>query len=201
VRLHFGPPPEDPDFQPEAQGWHSIREPGPVLVQVIAIPVALAVFLILGWIIAGLSGASPYLSILSVEAVLWLIVLIPLHELLHVFTQPGLGLSRNSIVGLWLSRAVIYASYLGTMSRVRFAVCLAMPFVILSLLPLIGIALLKAAFANDELIKHLALLSLLNGVASSGDLVGLGLILSQVPRSATLQDKGWRTFWKRSEEW
>jgi hypothetical protein len=198
MRLHLGPPPEDPGFQPEAQGWHSIREPGPLLVQVIALPVALAVFLVLGIAVTRLSGSNIIKSVISIEAVLWLIVLIPLHELLHVFAQPGAGLTRRSIIGVWFSRAVIYASYLGSMDRARFVVCLAAPFVVLTLLPLLGMALLNAASINGGIVKHLGLLSLLNGIASSGDLVGLGLILAQVPRAATLQDKGWRTYWKLS---
>jgi hypothetical protein len=176
-------------FNLEAQGWHSIEQDRSWS-SVIALPVALAVFLLLAAAITHLTGSNPIQSILSIEAVLWLVALIPLHELLHVFAQPGGGLLPNSLIGVWVSRAVIYASYLGTMSRARFVICLAAPFVVLTLLPLL-LMMLKEASLNGEVLRYLGLLSLLNGVASAGDLVGLGLILAQVPRAAILQDKGW----------
>ena len=199
MRFHYGPPPEDPQFQPLAQGWHSIREPGPVLVQVLAIPVAVLAFLGLGVAITQISGSSPFPLILSVEALLWFIGLVPLHEMLHLLAHPDFGFSHRSVVGAWLSRLLFYAVYLGPMRRARFLTALAAPFVVLSLAPLLVMALGRAIPLSGESLHHLALLSLVNGVASAGDLVGLALVGLQVPRGAILQDKGWKTYWKRDD--
>lgn len=195
MRFHYGPPPEDPDFQPDIQGWHPIREPGPVQVQLIALPVALGLFLLLGWITVRQTGLEPTSMLLSVETLFILLVLIPIHEGLHLLVQPGYGFSGDSIIGVWLSRAVIYASYLGAMSRSRFLACLVAPFTVLTVLPLVALLVLAPVSSSGPPLKILTLVCLLNAIASAGDLVGLGLILAQVPRSAILRDKGWRTFW------
>lgn len=196
MRFHYGPPPEDPQFQPLSQGWQSIREPGPILVQVIAIPVAVLAFLGLGMVITLIVGSSPFPLILSFEALLWFIGLIPLHELLHLLAHPDFGCSHRSVVGVWISRLLFYAVYLGPMRHARFLTALAAPFVILSLAPLLVIALGRAIPLSGESLHSLTLLSLVNGVASAGDLVGLGLVGFQVPRGAILKDKGWKTYWK-----
>ena len=41
MHLHFGAPPRDPDFRPERDGWTKLREPDPIVLQVIATPFAI----------------------------------------------------------------------------------------------------------------------------------------------------------------
>jgi hypothetical protein len=161
--------------------------------------VALLVFFGLGVAITLITGSSPFPQILPVEALLWFIGLIPLHETLHLISHPGFGFSQRSVIGAWLSRLLLFAVYLGPMRRARFLTALAAPFVILSLVPLPVMALGKAIPLSGESLHRLALLSLVNGVASAGDLVGLGLVGFQVPRGAILQDKGWKTYWKLND--
>ena len=196
MRFHYGPFPEDPDFHPEEQGWHSIKEPGPLLVQVLAIPVALVVFLSLVTAITLLSTGNADLLAFSWEAIIVLLAIIPMHELVHVLGQPGFGRSQNSVIGVWPARLAFYAHYEGPIPRGRCLAGMAAPFVVLSLVPLLILALNRWIPIPAGLLSFLAQVSWVNGVAASGDLVGMLLIGFQVPRSAIVRNQGWRSYWR-----
>jgi hypothetical protein len=47
MRWHSGPVPDDPNFHPQAEGWHSIREPTPLVLQLLALPSAAILYVFL----------------------------------------------------------------------------------------------------------------------------------------------------------
>jgi hypothetical protein len=47
----------------------------------------------------------------------------------------------------------------------------------------------------DRVWRVVMLASVLNALVACGDLFGIGLLLWQVPRAATVRNQGWRTFW------
>jgi hypothetical protein len=96
------------------------------------------------------------------------------------------------MIGVWPARLLFYAYYDGVMSRNRFLLTFALPFLVLSLLPIPLIALTR--WPSLELL----FLSLINGAAASGDIIGIFLVAFQIPRGALIRNKGWRTFWKFS---
>lgn len=204
MRFHYGAVPEDPDFQPEAEGWRPIREPGPLTLQLLALPAA-AILLVISVGLLNLVFSGEFFKVQPLPTTnplpLWLllsvlILLIPVHELLHAVVHPGWGLSSNSVIGLWLSRALFYAHYEGPMSRNRFLLVFAMPYVVLSLLP-IPIMSFAAVFGwSITTVLVLSFLSIVAAVFACGDLVGFLLILLQVPASAVVRNKGWKTYWK-----
>jgi hypothetical protein len=135
MRLHFGPPPEDRDFQPDRDGWTKLREPDPILLQIVAAPVAVLNVVILvpawGWLASVLapperlstgaaSGAAWQMEatlLPLLAAVAGIPLLIAVHELLHAVCYPGgLGTSQTTI-GVWPARLLFYATYVGPMSR------------------------------------------------------------------------------------
>ncbi len=209
MRFHYGEIPEAASFDPEAEGWASIREPSPLLMNVLAIPTALLMFALTigllslaweGWWIAAIWGdseieytSSPFPLILAI-----IFISIPVHEFVHALTHPHFGSSSKSILGLWLSRGLFYAHYEGEMPRNRFLVILAMPFLILSMLPVTIIALIGSSVPTT-LPRYLVFVALVNSVLSSGDALGFALILSQIPRSAVVRNKGWKSYWKQGE--
>jgi hypothetical protein len=75
------------------------------------------------------------------------------------------------------------------MSRNRFIAILIAPFVVLSVMPLIGCAIVG--------ITHPLPVtgSIVNAFLACGDLLGVLLIVSQIPREATIQNQSWRTYW------
>lgn len=189
MKIHWGAIPKDTSFQPEREGWSPIREPGPLAIQFIAVPVAI--------IVVGLLGGALYLVWPggSATASIWLllamaILLIPIHEILHAVCFPGGLRSPQTVIGIWLSRVLFYAHYEDVMSRTRFLVTFAMPLLVLSILPIGLIGLLR--WPSLELVA----LSIVNGAAASGDIIGIILIGVQVPVSASVRNRGWRTYWK-----
>lgn len=207
MRFHYGAVPEDPHFSPEAEGWLPIREPGPWLLQIIALPVAVILLL--------LSGALLYLVFprelpldqspsLPISLPIWLflsilILIIPIHELIHAVCHPGWGFSSNSVIGLWLSKGLFYAHYEGSMSRNRFLLIFAMPYIVLSLLPIPLLAVAGILGWTPDTALTLAYLSLIGGVLACGDVVGFWLVIIQIPGSAIVRNKGWKTYWRPGE--
>ena len=45
----------------------------------------------------------------------------------------------------------------------------------------------------------LGVVSFLNTVAASGDIIGIILLAAQVPRDAIVQNRGWRSYWRPAE--
>jgi hypothetical protein len=189
MKFHLGAIPENTDFNPEAEGWAAIREPGPWLIQIIAIPLALIILILLGGLLYLVwpSGSATTSAVLLVGFGLGFI---PVHELLHALFFPEGLRSPHTIIGFWPTRALFYAHYEHEMSRDRFLVVFLAPFIGLSLIPIVLIAL----FQWPSL--ELAFLALVNGAAASGDMIGTLLVGYQIPRGAVVRNKGWRSYWK-----
>jgi Putative zincin peptidase len=204
MQLHFGSPPLVPGFAPDEEGWNSLREPTPVGLQLIAIPIAIttAAALIGAW--TGLTGDRSTGVVLSLGGgasgwpvaigflipVVAFIALIVVHELLHAVAMPGFGLTPQTRIGVWPSRLLCYAAHLGPLSRDRFLVIFAVPFLVLTVLPLVVCIALQQRHASW------AALSIVNGACACGDIVGFAMISWQIPRAAIVQNHGWRTYWR-----
>jgi hypothetical protein len=218
MRFHFGTPPEDETFHPQAEGWLPIREPEPRVVTLIAIPVAIG--LILPWgalclLVFPMELFVPEIRPISekafqiqmpivaslLETSIWpflmiLILFIPLHELIHALCFPDQGLSARAFIGFWPSTVFFYAHYEGPMSRNRFLLVCVAPYIALSLVPMTLIAGLRFLGWRPEIMLSLAWLSLVNSLGAAGDFIGFWLVLSQIPHTAIVRNKGWRTYWK-----
>lgn len=206
MRFRYGPIPEDEAFQPEAQGWSGIREPGPLILIILAIPVGILLMVATGYAISQVweggiqaiiqevleqSGPDPFLVFLAVS-----VISIPVHELVHLFTHPQLGRSKKSILGFWLSRGMFYAHYEGAVSRSRFLAILASPYLVLAWIPVIILALIGTSIPI-EYVEILVLMALVNSVLPAGDVLGFFLMVSQIPSSACVKNKGWKSYWKQ----
>jgi hypothetical protein len=203
MRLHLGAVPDDPDFHPEAEGWSPIREPGPWMIQLIAMPfifvLAFFSFELLYLVFPREILFNPSFTISIVCAPIWIwmmVLLIPIHEFLHAVCQPGWEFSPNSVIGFWPSKVLFYAHYQGAMSRNRFLIALAMPFIVLGLVPIPIIAVSQIIGLTALMVVALAYLALIGSVLACGDAVGFSVIISQIPRSAIVRNKGWKTYWK-----
>jgi hypothetical protein len=206
MRFRYGPIPEDDEFHPKAQGWSDIHEPSPLIINIFAIPtgfllvVATGFAISLVWeggplaIVQGVleqSGPNPFLVFLIV-----LVISIPVHELVHLFTHPEFGRSNKSFFGLWLSRGIFYAHYEGSVSRNRFLSILAAPYLVLAWLPVIILALISTS-GPIVYVEILVMVALVNCVLPAGDILGFFLLMSQVPSSACVKNKGWKSHWKQ----
>lgn len=112
------------------------------------------------------------------------------HELLHALGYPRFGFSGRTLIAAWPSRFLFYAGYLGGLSRNRWLFVYLLPFLVLSVLPLVVCRILHTESSL------FLILSVVNGLFSGGDIFCVLLIWFQVPRTATMQSQGWSTWWK-----
>ncbi len=192
MRFHLGAIPETPDFSPDAS-WKPLREPTPWVVQLLALPVGIVACVAVGalWFLLtplrDVSFDSPDMMLGA------LVVIIPLHELIHAAVHPRAGGSDDSILGFWPSRLLFYAHYGGELSRGRFITILLMPLLIISFVPLVICAITGRSSG------WLAFSSALNALCACVDIFGVGLLLFQIPSNARVRNQGWRTFWRVCE--
>ncbi|HEY9077566.1 MAG TPA: DUF3267 domain-containing protein [Anaerolineaceae bacterium] len=195
MKFHLGKVPEETDFHPKEQGWKSIIEPSPFWIQLIAIPVALATVIPLGLIFLSINRhaimAIPFWGLITV-----LLFLIPIHEFAHALLHPGWGLTNNTIIAFWPAMMLFYASYRKEMSRNRFLAVFLMPLILLTGLPIPLYIILSVIGIFPEVAGILSLTAVINAAAASGDLIGIFLILVQIPANAVVRNQGWRTYWK-----
>nr|WP_246208633.1 DUF3267 domain-containing protein [Anaerotalea alkaliphila] len=113
-----------------------------------------------------------------------------LHESIHLVFIPGFLRSDRTYVGItWFGGFVVTEEVI---SRRRYLVVSAAPFVLLSIL----LPLLLGAFG--VLMPAVKFLVLLNAMASSVDLLNLLLAVLQVPKEGALRNNGPKTYWKNT---
>ena len=189
MKFVLGPIPEDPAFQPEAEGWRALKEPDPLALNLLAIPVAGVTMILLIIFIR-------YLTPVTLDEVLKpflvaFLIIIPVHEFVHALLTPRMGFTHETLIGCWPARILFYAFYVGEISRERFLVVLIGPTVVITMLPL---AIIAAFQLNAPLLASAAVA---NGLGAAGDLVGLFVMGWQIPRGAIVKNKGWRSYWRR----
>ncbi len=119
-----------------------------------------------------------------------LAALIVTHELIHALSLPGFGLTPATTLGFWPKMVTPYVAHRGELARDRHVAVGLMPFLVLSLLPLLAAAL------TGWMPGWAVALSSLNALFSSGDMIGAALLLAQTPRSATVRSRGLETWWR-----
>jgi hypothetical protein len=205
MKLHIGGIPNDPDFDPEAEGWHSFDEPGPWAIQLVTIPIALMVAIFLMVCFNAVIPQAIYRSkLLLLVFELWqpflaIIVLVPLHEFIHALCYPRTGKDDDILIGIWPQKVLVYAFFKGTMTRQRFTFTMITPFLVLSFVPVLIVAASHNLPKNPQIMTFLVVLSILNGIASCGDILGVALALWRIPRTAIIRNQGWKSYWKNGQ--
>lgn len=188
--MHFrlGGIPETPGFLPEAP-WKPLREPSPWLMQLFALPVGIVTFVVVGLLWFFLTPIRDVT--LDLPALLFvLVIIIPVHELIHALVHPGAGRTSDTILGFWPSRLLFFAHYTGELSRRRFITILLMPLFIISIVPL----MVCGALATSP--EVIAFGSAMNALFSCGDIFGTAMLLFQIPAKARVRNQGYRTYWR-----
>lgn len=188
MRFVRGPIPEEHNFRPTEEGWSSIREPNPVWMQVFSVPILLVTATLLFVVIT--VGTVVSWRDVAGRFVLAFVLMLPAHELVHAFASPAFGMSHRTFLGFWPSRVLFYAHYEGELPRQRFLLILAALTLALTVLPL----LLCVIF--DRNAPMVVAVACANGIGAAGDILGIGIVLTQIPRGAIVRNKGWRSYWK-----
>jgi hypothetical protein len=164
---------------------------GPIVTQCIAIPIGLmaAELMRLAWHhTAGYPGQITLTTFW--EFVLAMLLLIPAHEALHALAHPGCGFSPNTFIGIWPSRGLAYAFYAGRVSRGRKFAILAMPWLVISAVPLV------LAFRFPQIGPVTMRVSIVNTFASCVDFWAILLVWWQTPAGCVMRGKGWKSYWQ-----
>lgn len=117
------------------------------------------------------------------------ILLAPLHECMHLIAWPG-GAGRRLECRRTGWKVSLRARGAGAVSRRRFLWLLALPFLVLSVFPVLGAA---ATGASPQFI---VVMTLLNALASSGDVLAALLVMAQVPVDAVVREQGDDLMWR-----
>lgn len=189
MRFKLGPVPDSVDFDTSAP-WRPLDEPSPDRLKKIAGPVALltALLVVLLWSRATDLHRLDWLPAM-LTAIAWLPGALVVHEAIHAVLHPRFGASPDSVIGFWREHGFFYAAYLGELSRERLICILLGPLAVISLLPLVY------ALATGNASAIIVSVSVVNTLASCGDLVGAYLLLRGVPARARVRNQGWRTYW------
>jgi hypothetical protein len=104
------------------------------------------------------------------------------HEVIHMLGHPRMGLSSLSYLGFLPKQGLFYASYLGVVTRRRFLVMALLPFFLLTVVPYC-----LAPYMSPTWRAVMTAVSVLNGMAASGDLWIVLQVLRRIPRGAFVQ--------------
>jgi len=129
---------------------------------------------------------------INLSVILGIVLLLIIHELLHLMFIPNFMKSEKTSVGLTLFGAFVMTEE--KISKPRYMFITIAPFMIISvILPLI----LSICGLLTTTIKFLIIL---NSMGSSVDLLNVLLIMKQVPKNATLTSNGANTYWKNARD-
>lgn len=191
-----------PDFDEEIHekllkdGWRELKEPKSLMGQVaLSIPFVIFNFiisqLIIGIFMNEISVTIEdtedlkyaYLIILAIS-----IVLIVVHELIHLLFIPNFIKSDNTYIGFTYFGGYVYTKE--ALTKYRLCLIYIAPFVFLSII-------FNAISGSLGLYNvPLSAFIILNSIGSSVDILSLTLVLLQVPKDAYLIMNGMRTYWK-----
>ncbi len=204
MKFHFGPFPGNPAFIPDVS-WQPLDEPEQKSILWVVLPLGLftvAAFIILWFFLTPQSWIYFkywfFIENSYVDIAILIAALAVTHELIHAMFHPGYGLTSQTVLGLWLSKGALYAHWDGEWSRNRAMACLLMPFVVLSVIPLLVCMLPdKATLWLDYITKSmLCFVSIFNALCACGDLMGARLFFRQIPATGILRNKGYYTYWR-----
>jgi Putative zincin peptidase len=202
MRFCIGKVAPNEEFHPDRGGWRKLREPNFLTFYVLALPVTAVTFVALTIAIGSVGDESAKIVIKPGDVTTGRVVVgillgflfffsaLAVHEFVHLLAHPRCGLSNDSVVGIWPTRGVAYAHYDGEITRNRFLFVIALPFVVLSLVPV------AFFYLSGHVNMFLAVLALFNGIGSCFDVLVFVMTLIQLPRNAVLRNKGWDTYWR-----
>lgn len=194
MRFVLGPIPPSLVFNPRDEGWTPLRELSPgrfsALGVLLALPFSIATALLVTSRPGGLHGLLRDDPLPAGAFLLAVVLMCPVHEVIHALAF-GVGIrSPRLILGFWPSRVLPYAIFDSPLARERVLVMIVAPFLVLSLLPLLSLLWLGGAAAGLVLA-----FSALHSALCGGDAIVSWLLWSQVPEKALVHNNGWQTYW------
>lgn len=162
---------------------------------VLSLGIGLILALIFGFILLTSNPASLPLGTPSwLEIFIFISILTIGHELLHLLGFPRLGLDSNSVAGIWWECGSPYVQHVLPMQRNRFILACAIPFTVLTLIPLILV------LNNFGSVEYLSWISVLNCIGAGSDLFIILKLFLSVPNNAWVLENGQSIQWSASHD-
>jgi hypothetical protein len=205
VRIHFGTLPAGQSEPAAEDGLTRIHSPGSRLGYLLAglvglaLPMVLIVWLIAVSLLSAPVGAGDVGAETPVPwgaVILALVLVIPLHELVHAVLHPGFGLSPQTVMVIWPTKLRFGVYYEGCMTRGRWLAMRLAPLVCLSVVPVMLLTLFEVVPASFALETFLQVLMLVSGIGSGGDVIAVIWVLFQVPARADICFCSGRAYWR-----
>lgn len=185
------------------RGWRKIKEPSNLVLAVLySFPIAIVMLIIeciflkrLFWQFNKIfSDMKIEFTFRTIDLILWVVVIVSItiiHEFIHAIFIPHFT-SDKTVWGIqWFGGFVTTSEMV---KRSRFMVISIMPFIIISIFAPIVMHILNI---YNGLI---AVISILNAVGSSIDILNIILIVAQVPRKASVIMNGHETYYSNMKE-
>lgn len=192
MKFHLGEAPETVDIINDS-AWKLVAMPEVRRWQIMAFPVAIInmAFVAALWLLFT-PAVNPlsFFPIPIIGFVLCLVGVLVIHELIHSFMHPKAGFSQHSIIGFYPSRMLLYSVYNGEVTKGRFVTTLMMPFICISIIPI----LISSIFQTYSF--WVAYITVLNAFVAAGDIMEICTVLRQAPRNSSLRRNGWSYYWK-----
>ena len=115
-----------------------------------------------------------------------LLIYIPLHEIIHAIFQPGMGLTRRSVLVIWPRKLRLGVYYDGCMLRWQWIIMRLAPVICLSFVPAGLLILFNYVAVSNSVEIFMQVLMLVNGIGSGGDVLAVGWVLLNVPRNTKI---------------
>lgn len=171
-------------------GWKSIKTfDQRRLLFSLCIGTVIGLFMALLWR-TNFDNSIPFGSPTWIEILLVLATLTIAHEALHLLGFPSFGLNSKTVVGVWPEAGSPYVQYMSPMSRNRFLIVSALPFLVLSILPF------AAALSEVGPIAQLSWISVLNCIGAGSDIFVFIQVLRSVPSKASVIESEESLYWQ-----
>jgi hypothetical protein len=137
MRFTWGPPPSTLSADDLASGeWTRVRHPSMWVYQLAAIPVGLLMAALLFVVWAALTPSFDVASGDTAHVLAVVAGILVLGPLLQIATHPPMGGYRQSLLGFWPSRLLLYTACDAPLTRTRYLQGRSLPFLLLALGPL-----------------------------------------------------------------
>lgn len=185
MKFIFGDPPLDPRQAPDA-GWRELPSIGAKRIQSAGLLVSCVGMVLVGLLLRGAVSPGSLWT-----AILILILTVPVHELIHAVTTPGLGFTDRTVIGIQGGKGLLlpYMYYDGSQPAWRMLLTGIAPVLLLSGLPLL---VLQVVSVPEAARADLGFLAFFNAAISGGDLVNFLWISTRVPLHGVVKGNGWK---------
>ena len=198
MRFIYGPIPSSQTFDPKEEGWTPLGGTDVDASRFAVIAGLLSVPFIVPAVWVLLSSRSEIRGFLLgnplyfVAFLILLVALIPVHEFIHTLAYLKGLRSPRLMMGAWINRGMFYVIYDAPMPRHRVLLMSVMPFMLLSVLPVVCLLLLEL---QQEWMVLGWFLILIHASLCTGDFLVWWRLGFCVPHGAWIHNNGWTTYW------